>query len=80
MRNIDEIMERVAHQKAQLQYKGIDAKYLFVDETTYKEMKISSAKNVNGLVVIKTYIDVDKFMGLLVIPLPMIDEFISVGV
>lgn len=80
MRDLDKIMEKVAHQKAELQYKNIEAKYLFIDEQTYRKLKVNSIKIIGKNIEYTTYLEEDRFMGLLVVALPMIDEFVSVGV
>ena len=77
MRNIDDIMERVAHKKAELKFIGIESKYLFLDRGTYDVLKFEALK-----VMDESYVEqsISKYMGLLVIVLPTIEEIVSVGV
>lgn len=44
MRNVDEIMERVAYKKAELKFNGIESKYLFLDRGTYDVLKFEALK------------------------------------
>lgn len=80
MRDIKEIFKKVSQQKTELQLKGIETKYLFIDKTTYKELKYNAIKFVETHFEYTTYLSKDKFMGLLVIPVASNEELISVGV
>lgn len=76
MKDLHKIFKEVAYQKTQLQFKGIEAKYLFLDKTTYNELKNNAMK-----IMETPYLSgIDRFMGLTVMIVSTTDEFISVGV
>lgn len=83
MEGINKILEKVSKQRAELVYKGLEPQYVFLDEGTYRKLKIVDVKynHKKDSLEFKTYLDLDLLMGLKVMIVSNgSDDFISVGI